>query len=607
MKKLKFRKTTNTIACSVLICLSMIKLNSAYCQEEKKDHKIKSDGEFEFSFTFLDTELKGIYKGDYFKSKIEGEKHKIPHGVGILEVKLPNNTSVDCGRTWEEGKLNGMSLVQCDKFQFEGKVKASLPDSGSVEYIYSTDYLMLLTDREQKKLPKTYVGTFLNGKYLKGHYMNVYGDDYWGEFKDGVFDGMGKMDLLGSRIYEGQFKNGLKNGKGKVIVYENTFIECEYLNDELVGDVTIKYYNGDIYAGSIVDFMPSGKGKYMFKTGEVYEGDFLYGKFEGNGIFKTNDRTVKSAFKDGKSIGRGNISFNDGAKYEGELMNLNIPNGKGKMLYANGDFEEGNFEKGIFKEGEIRYTINNAIWEGPFAFSEETGVSPNDKGKIMYSNGNVFEGEWVVFANPKTLKADNCQGECHHFDVSTFGVMEEGTLKLPNNETYTGNFDQRTGLPNGSGKITYSDGRKVKGKFLNGTILQQEQETQQEQTSADDEYSDGTFQGEEEQEVHLEVQLRPEDLQKVKCINLEGDVVVMTKNEYWNTIVNNNEDTNIEQIECKKPKHSKPYFIGRDCPFVDCKERFYKYRKKNKKNPCYICLPMTDYERKLLKGEVEVK
>jgi len=578
----------------IVLYVMVLRITSVNCQE-KNEHKIKSDGEFEFSFTFLDTELKGIYKGDYFKSKIDGEKQKIPHGIGILEARLANNTSVDCGRTWEEGKLNGMSLVQCDKFQFEGKVKASLPDSGSVEYNYSTDYLISLTDSEQKKIPKRYVGTFLNGKYLKGHFINVYGDNYWGEFKDGVFDGIGKIDLFSSRVYEGQFKNGLKNGKGKVTIYETTVIECEYLNDELIGDVTIKYKNGDIYVGSIVEFMPSGKGKYLFKTGEVYEGEFLYGKFEGNGILKTYDRTVKSVFKDGKSIGRGNVIFNTGVNYEGELINWNIPNGKGQMMYANGDFEEGSFVKGVFKEGNIRYNINNTIWEGPFAFSEETGVYPNDKGKITYSNGNVYEGEWLFFINPNTLKSDNCQGECHHYDVSTNGGMEQGLLKLFDNATFSGNFDQRTGLPNGLGKITYSDGRQVKGKFLNGTILQEEQETQQELQDAGDEYTEDAFKGKEEEVVHPGT-----GGNTVTTIGINGDLITCSEQQL---VMLELEAMNYDVVNCRihNTKANPRLKIKERGVLIN--QRLHKYRLKNKKVLCPKCNPESVYEKELLEGK----
>jgi hypothetical protein len=42
----------------------------------------------------------------------------------------------------------------------------------------------------------------------------------------------------------------------------------------LVGDANLKYINGDFYVDSLIDFMPSGKGTYRFKSGEKYEGDF---------------------------------------------------------------------------------------------------------------------------------------------------------------------------------------------------------------------------------------------------------------------------------------------------------------------------------------------
>jgi hypothetical protein len=64
-----------------------------------------------------------------------------------------------------------------------------------------------------------------------------------------------------SGSYNGECQNGLANGKGKSI-----------------GD--------DTYIGIFKDGLPDGKGKYLFKNGDVFNGYWKNGHKEGKGIFK---------------------------------------------------------------------------------------------------------------------------------------------------------------------------------------------------------------------------------------------------------------------------------------------------------------------------------
>ena len=63
------------------------------------------------------------------------------------------------------------------------------------------------------------------------------------------------------QYYLGEFKNGLKHGKGKLF-YKNGNIE----------------YEGDFLEGKF-----EGEGKYIYENGDYYEGKFKNGLSHGNG------------------------------------------------------------------------------------------------------------------------------------------------------------------------------------------------------------------------------------------------------------------------------------------------------------------------------------
>lgn len=75
---------------------------------------------------------------------------------------------------------------------------------------------------------------------------------YEGPFKEDLFHGMGKLTLDSLDIsFEGVFQNGNCALKGKI-----TYIDT-----------------GDIYEGEISSyFRREGKGKMIFKNGDIYEG-----------------------------------------------------------------------------------------------------------------------------------------------------------------------------------------------------------------------------------------------------------------------------------------------------------------------------------------------
>src|SRR6185312_7025404 len=87
---------------------------------------------------------------------------------------------------------------------------------------------------------------------------------------------------------------------------------------------TKTFSNGDKYTGQFNSKgLQHGKGVYEFVNGDIYDGDFVNGKFEGKGKFTSAEGDI----------------------YEGEFKS-DLYHGKGVAMDANGDKYEGNFDKG---------------------------------------------------------------------------------------------------------------------------------------------------------------------------------------------------------------------------------------------------------------------
>ena len=94
-------------------------------------------------------------------------------------------------------------------------------------------------------------------------YTLLNGDEYIGEWKDGLKHGQGTSTVADGDKYIGEFKDGLfRHGKG-----------------------TMTYLNGNEYVGGWVDGIRNGKGILTLPNGKKFVGYFNDGIF-GNGIYK---------------------------------------------------------------------------------------------------------------------------------------------------------------------------------------------------------------------------------------------------------------------------------------------------------------------------------
>ena len=134
--------------------------------------------------------------------------------------------------------------------------------------------------------------------------------------------------------YEGDYDDeGKRNGSGTMRFRSGEVYEGQWVGGQCEGEGQFTYSNGNVYSGQWVANRKQGKGKLCYaRSGCVYEGDWV----------------------DDKKDGRGTYTFANGSQYEGEWVE-NVQEGKGQMRFPNGCVYEGDFIGGA-REGRGTYS-----------------------------------------------------------------------------------------------------------------------------------------------------------------------------------------------------------------------------------------------------------
>ena len=105
------------------------------------------------------------------------------------------------------------------------------------------------------------------------------GKTYFGEFKNGKFNGQGRFKCGGTEAYnyEGEFKNGLFYGKGRM-EHDNGEIFEGYFKNDRKSFGKWKFSNGDEYEGKIKNNEAHGKGTFKESNGKIFKGKFKNGR-----------------------------------------------------------------------------------------------------------------------------------------------------------------------------------------------------------------------------------------------------------------------------------------------------------------------------------------
>ncbi|CAL6051699.1 Conserved_hypothetical protein [Hexamita inflata] len=179
------------------------------------------------------------------------------------------------------------------------------------------------TGTQQFENGDKFTGTFENNLPLNGVYEFADGSKYSGEFTDGQITGSGTLTLKsanGFTVYEGSFVNGRPDSK----------ITAKFVNQTFTGE----YKEGQKIRGELT------------QSNNVYNGEFLNNRFNGEGAFTSEQMNYKGAFENGMRNGKGTEIGAD-FQFKGQFKN-DFPEGKGMFKTDKGE------KKGMWTEGVLQ-------------------------------------------------------------------------------------------------------------------------------------------------------------------------------------------------------------------------------------------------------------
>ena len=277
-------------------------------------------------------------------------------------------------------------------------------------------------------------GDPLNGK---GTIVTSSGVHYTGNFKAGRFDGIGKAVYRDGDEYIGEWLNGLKEGKGKY-----------------------SFADGSIYRGHFHKDLIEGKGTMIYDNGEQYKGEWLAGKPNGQGayIFTDNDR-YEGSIKNGILQGLGTMYYADGTKYTGQWLNGDR-NGNGSFTDVDGKIITGTWLNGELKK-ELATTSNNRVQNTSpnVTLNNSSPVRPSSTESIRDCNSSYCKngkGSYT-YADGSKYIGDFKDGE----------PLGYGTCTYANGDRYEGFWANDS--PNGKGLLIDHNGKRIMAIWDNGT------------------------------------------------------------------------------------------------------------------------------------------
>ena len=169
---------------------------------------------------------------------------------------------------------------------------------------------------------------------------------------------------------------------------------------------------------------------------------------------------------DGQPVA-GSVTYADGTKSE-LVKEQNSANGK--IIYENGDVYEGEI-KGLSKEGRGTHTVASTgeVYEGEFKNDMRNGT-----GTIQYTDGSFYTGNFVNNSMEGTGVFTYSDGSVYTGTLSNNTRNGPGVYEQPDGSVYIGNYED--GLRSGTGEVTVTlpNGDTYTGKnkqiFSNGDV-----------------------------------------------------------------------------------------------------------------------------------------
>ena len=321
---------------------------------------------------------------------------------------------------------------------------------------------------------------------------------YEGEWVDGVTEGQGTIVWDSGDHYEGEWKDGMRNGQGTYTSTEGDgyVYEGEFQNNERSGKGTMTWETGEgvvyVYEGEFQNNERSGKGTMTWgKDGEttIYEGDFADNWINGYGTctWPSGDH-YEGEWKNGKFNGKGTMTYAGGSVYEGEFVD-NKKNGEGIWTKSDGTVVTENW---IYGKKVETLTLEDGTYTGGV-----TDGKPDGQGKMEYTNGQVYEGEWKNGVRSGQGRCTWPDGGYYDGEWANDKWNGQGTNYIGGSKDvsfYVGGFVD--GERDGHGIYTWPSGDSVETEWVNGVKNGKGTHTWSSGTVAAGEYVDDEWDGE---------------------------------------------------------------------------------------------------------------
>lgn len=263
--------------------------------------------------------------------------------------------------------------------------------------------------------------------------------------------------------YIGIVKNNKPDGKGKLYNKQKQLVcDCEYKNGDPVSGTTYifghpehKTYTGQYKVTGSKSFY-HGQGTLLYHTGAKYTGQFVLGKFSGEGSFY-DPQGVKTVFGkwEKNELVEGTQVTATGEQFTGKIVQ-GVLQGKGSILLPSGEKIEGDFVHGSITKGSIHYK-DRSVYNG-----EIGGYRANGQGVVTDASGKTRkQGMFVENVLMQGSLTDD-EGNTYTGMFSQEHLLGEGEMKNVAGDLFKGSF-QNNDLNYGS--VEYADGSKYTGQL----------------------------------------------------------------------------------------------------------------------------------------------
>ena len=277
---------------------------------------------------------------------------------------------------------------------------------------------------------------------------------------------------------------------------------------------TVPLPDGSTYTGQMSGGYRHGQGKITFLNGDIYQGSFVYNKLAGGGTYtyksleKSGEKITASSFVDGKPHGYGTHIFPFNVQYEGPFVNGEKQReGIWSGSYLSGPLKHRDIVDGKSVDFDLFRRVGNGyLYSGQFSTDAKKAhgfgiLYAPGRGKCFvgsFRNGR-YEGFGILsktdgskyigffrkglcegYAASTLSNGSKCIGFCKNDRLHGHGtyikennadLFEDGHGTAINEKrtTYIGEFFE--GRSHGHGRLTHPDGVYQEGQFRNGYFL----------------------------------------------------------------------------------------------------------------------------------------